>query len=127
MEQGGKRFIYQVVFITALFILSGYILFYTLLAKYRFGTFIIIPLFFGTLSIVVHLFLIRRARTNLNRFIPGFLGATGVKLAVYLLFLIPMLLLNRPHIVSILICFLIMYVIYSIHEVIAVLAYLRNQ
>ena len=127
MEQGGKRFIIQVVIITILFILSGYILFYTLFAPYRFGTFIIIPLFFGIISIVVHLFLIRRARTNLNRFIPGFLGATGVKLAVYLLFLIPMLLLNRPHIVSILICFLTMYVVYTVHEVTAVLAYLRNR
>ena len=127
MEQGGKKFISQVVIITCIFIIVGYILFYTLLAQYRFGTFIIIPFFFGIISTFVHLFLIRRARTNLKRFIPDFLGATGVKLAVYLMFLIPLLLLNRPHLVSILICFIIMYVVYTIHEVRAVLAYLRNQ
>jgi len=127
MEQGGKRFIFQVLIITGLFILAGYSLFYTFLSQYRFGAFIIIPLFFCTLSILVHFFLIRRARRNLNRFVPAFLGATGVKLAVYLMFLVPMLLLNRPHIVSILVCFLTMYVAYTIHEVTAVLAYLRNQ
>jgi hypothetical protein len=85
MEQGARKFILQVLLITSLFLITGYVLFYTLLEPYRFGTFLIIPLFFGAVSSSVHLFLIRRARNRINRFIPGFLGATGVKLAVYII------------------------------------------
>ena len=127
MEQGAKKFILQVILITSLFLITGYVLFYTLLEPYRFGTFLIIPLFFGAVSSSVHLFLIRRARRRMNRFIPGFLGATGLKLAVYIVFLILMLLFDRPHAVNILISFIAMYLVYTIHEVMAVLAYLKKQ
>jgi len=48
MEQGGKRFIFQVLIITGLFILAGYSLFYTFLSQYRFGAFFLYPFYLGS-------------------------------------------------------------------------------
>jgi peptidoglycan/LPS O-acetylase OafA/YrhL len=126
MEPAGKKHLVQVLIITAILLASGYILFFTVLPAYRFNIFFLIPLFFGGASVGLFLFLINKAKKNMNRFIPNFMGATGIKLLVYILFLILLLLSDRSKAVPVLISFIVIYVVYTFHEVISVLNYLKN-
>jgi len=63
----------------------------------------------------------------MNRFIPNFMAATGIKLLIYILFLILLLLLYRSQAIQILISFIIIYLVFTFQEVISVLNYLKNR
>jgi len=126
MEPAGKKYIIQVLIITAIILAVGYILFFTVLEPYRFRLFPAIPLFFGFVSLALFLFLTRKAKTNINRFIPNFMAATGIKLLIYILFLCLLLLFDRPRAISILISFIIIYLVFTFQEVVSVLNYLKN-
>lgn len=127
MEPTGKKHIVQVLIITAVILIAGYLLFFTVLEPHRFRMFPAIPLFFGCSSVALFLFLTRKAKANRNRFIPNFMAATGIKLLIYLIFLILLLLPDRSKALPILISFIIIYLIFTLHEVISVLNYLKNR
>ena len=122
-----KRFIYRNLVITFLLLAMGYAMSYILPEHFRFESFFMIPAFFAVASSTLHYFLIRRARNNMARFIPGFMGATGIKLLIYLLFLVLLLFLDKPHALPIGTSFIVVYLIYTLHEVISVLDYLRGR
>jgi len=126
MEPAGKKHLVQVLIITAIILASGYLLFLTVLPAYRFNIFPVIPLFFGGASVGLFLFLIHKAKKNMNRFIPDFMAATGIKLLIYILFLILLLLSDRSKTVPVIISFIVIYIVYTFHEVISVLNYLKN-
>lgn len=126
-EKKWKRFLYRNLAITLMFLVAGFVLFRVLPDHFRFGSFYAIPVFFALASSTLHYFLMRRADSNMARFIPGFMGSTGIKLLAYLIFLVLLLLLDRPHALPIGVSFILAYLVYSLHEVISVLDYLKGR
>lgn len=110
------------VFITA----GGWILFKTWLPDRYFTGFLFIPLLFFIVTVALHYYLIRSSGKELIKFTPRFIGATGVKMLIYVILIVIYLLIDRQHAVSFLICFLICYFLYTAIEIISVLGYLKR-
>ena len=121
-----RKFAFEILLLTLLIISAGYILFLTVLQDYSYRIFPLIPGLFGLTSIGLHSYLIRRSGIRAAKFIPHFMGATGIKLMIYMISMVILVLINRSKAPSILITFIITYLIYTVHEVISVLKYFKK-
>ena len=126
MDAGFKRFALFLFLFTAVITLAGYLVMKYLLPGHYFTGCLFLPLMLYIVTIAVHRYLIIASREEDKKFTYRFIGATGIKMAIYMVFLVVYLLLDREHAMPFLICFLVLYVFYSVFEVLAVLKYLKN-
>ena len=121
-----KKFIIQLGILTFLVLTCGMILFNTVLTDYYFNGFPFLPVLFFGITLGVHIHLIRISREDMKKFTPGFISTTGIKIGLYFALIVVYLLIDRNHSVSFLICFLILYFIYTFFEIFLVLRYLKR-
>ena len=126
MNAGLKRFTLLLFALTAIITLIGFLVMKYFASEYYFTGFLFMPLLLFVITLGVHRYLIFASKADNMKFTYRFMGATGLKMFVYLILIVIYLLLEREHAVPFLICFLILYVIYSLFEVLAVLKYLKN-
>lgn len=121
-----KKFITLLVVLTILIIACGMIIFNTFLQDYYFVGFPFLPILFFSITLVVHTRLLKISRGDNKKFTPGFISTTGFKMIIYFALIALYLLIDRSNPVSFLICFLIMYFLYTIIEIISVLRHLKT-
>jgi F0F1-type ATP synthase assembly protein I len=74
----------------------------------------------------MHVYLVRASRNDARKFTSKYLGAMGVKLFIYIVFLAVFLALDTEHAVPFLVSFLVCYAVFTLFEVIAILKHLRR-
>ncbi len=121
-----KKFFTLLFVLTIVIFACGIILFRTVLKDFYFIGFPFLPLLFFGITLAVHIYLLKISRENIRKFIPGFIGTTGLKMIIYFALIALYLLIDRSNPVSFLICFLIMYLLYTIFEIVSVLQYLKT-
>ena len=121
-----RNFSLYLIIITILITITGWILFKTSLPEKYFKGFLLLPFLFLSITLALHYYLIRSSQKEIIKFTPRFLGATGIKMLIYVVLIGVYLLINRTQAVSFLICFLICYFLYTIIEIISVLKYLKS-
>ena len=126
MNPSLKTFVRQIFILTLFLLIAGYALFLTVLKDYYFLLFPFIPIFFLIISLGVYAYLIRASQKDNKKFINSFLAATGIKLLVYILFLVIVLLADRKHVLPFLLTFLFMYILYTTMDVFSIINYLKN-
>lgn len=126
MNPSLKTFIRQIFILTLFLLIAGYALFLTVLKNYYFPLFPLIPVFFLAISLGVYAYLIRISQKDDKKFINSFLVTTGIKLLVYILFLVIILLADRKHVLPFLLTFLFMYILYTTVDVFSIINYLKN-
>jgi hypothetical protein len=126
MDTGFKRFTLQLISITVVITLAGFFILKFVTPEYFFTGFLFVPLVLFVITIGVHRYLIIASQADNRKFTYKFMGATGIKMFVYLIFIAVYLLIDREHAVPFLICFLILYFLYSVFEILTVLKYLKN-
>ena len=109
-------------------VLSGIslVLFSTLLKDYYLKIF---PVQFAVISLVTllsHLRLMNSVRMNVMRFNTTFLAIMSIKLFLYIIFILVCLLIDRSRAIDFVITFLILYVFFTIFEVIEISNFLRK-
>ncbi|HAN18900.1 MAG: hypothetical protein A2X13_12110 [Bacteroidetes bacterium GWC2_33_15] len=126
MQVLGKFIIKSIVYTILIFIVS-FILFQTVLKSYYLPAFWFLLLFIAGLTIAFHTFLIRISEKELSKFSSNFILISGVKMMIYLVFIIGYSFLNPKHAVIFLISFLVLYVLYTVFEVILIIAFLKRK
>ena len=71
-------------------------------------------------------FLIKASENNPRKFTSKYLGAMGLKMFIYLLFLVVFLFLDTAHAVPFLVSFLATYAAFTTYEVISILKFLKK-
>jgi hypothetical protein len=122
-----KKFIILFIILTIVIYTCGFALFNTILKDYYFGGFLFMPILFFGITLGVHIHLVRISQEDIKKFTPRFIGTTGIKMGLYFALIIVYLLIDRNHAVPFLISFLIMYLIYTIFEIVFVLSYLKRK
>jgi len=84
-------------------------------------------LFFVAITLVSYYILLRSLKSKLSRFINTFLISTIVKLILYIGIMIVYVILNRSDAVRFMITFLILYLFYTIFEVVKMISLTRSQ
>jgi hypothetical protein len=126
MDAGLKRFILLLFSLTVVLTLIGFLVIKYFVPDYYYTGFLFLPFLLFVITSVVHWYLIIASQGDNKKFTYKFMGATGLKMFVYLILIVIYLLLDKEHAVPFLICFLILYVLYSFFEVLSVLKYLKN-
>ena len=102
------------------------LLFDTVLKAYYFKMF---PFQLGLVAVVTvvsHLRLMRAIQMNIRRFNTTFLSIMSIKLFIYLIFILICLLIDRKDAINFVIAFLILYVFFTIFEVIEISNFLKK-
>jgi len=104
----------------------GYGLFLFLIPESYFAFFPVVPFFIFAVTATVHFYLVRASNNDARKFTSRYLGAMGVKLFAYIVFLIIFLALVPQHAIPFLISFLVSYAVFTTIEVISILKFLKQ-
>ncbi|MBN1651922.1 MAG: hypothetical protein JW857_11375 [Bacteroidales bacterium] len=85
-----------------------------------------ILLFFLSISLIVHRFLLKKADGNHGKFINAFLLTTTVKLLLFLSVILIYVLLNRSDAIGFILTFFAYYLVFTVFEILSILKFLRQ-
>jgi hypothetical protein len=126
MFESQKKFIFTLLFIALIITLLGYGLLLFFIPQYYFPYFPVIPAFLLVVTVLVHVYLIKSSEKNPRKFTSKYLGAMGLKMFIYLLFLVVFLFIDTTRAVPFLVSFLVTYMVFTLYEVISILNYLKK-
>jgi len=113
------RFVRNLLIYTLIIILIYSISSHLLSSDYiNYNTFFLIFFFFG-LTIIIHYFLIKAIHKDFNKFYRYFTLTILVKLLIYLLIIVLYVLLGLPNRIAFIINFMILYILFTIYEVVS--------
>ena len=120
-----KKFISRGIIISLILFISGFFLFITILKEYFSFSFPVLLLVIFFITVLFHRYLIRSVGGSNRKFPAKFLGATGIKMGLYMILIIIYVILDRENAVPFLLVFMIVYLIFTIFEVVSILDYLK--
>ncbi len=120
-----KKFIIRGIIISLVLFIAGFFLFITILKEYFSFSFPVLLLVIFLINVLFHRYLIRSAERSNRKFPIKFMGATGIKMGLYLNLIILFVVFDRENTVPFLLVFMIIYVIFTIFELVSVLDYLK--
>jgi len=126
MFESQKKFIFTLLFIALVITTIGYGLFLFIIPQYYFPHFPVIPAFLLVVTFTVHVYLIRSSENNPRKFASKYLGAMGLKMFIYLLFLVVFLFIDTAHAIPFLVSFLVTYAAFTLYEIISILNFLKK-
>jgi hypothetical protein len=124
--QAFKKFLFLEILFTAVLSLVAYILFTTLLSEYYLPVFWILLGLIATLTAIFHYSIVQVQENQPARFSTRFMMITGIKMMVYLIFITAYAFMNPENAAKFLISFLVLYLLYTILEVVLVVRYFKR-
>lgn len=122
-----RRFIFNLLVITLSLTCLAYGIFHFLLPGAYFSSFPVIPAVLFTVTSLVHIYLVTASKGDPGKFISKYLGAMGIKILLYLLYIVVFLFFDRANAIPFLVSFLAMYAGLTVFEVISILNTLKNK
>lgn len=127
MDSFGKNFLVKLIIITIVLLTLGLLLLGTILSKYSFPAFPFLVMYFFAITFVSHNILVKYSKIRFARFSSVYMLITGVKMFVNIIFLIAYIWLNTRSAFAFIISFLIIYISYTIFEVVALLSHFKEK
>lgn len=126
MFESLRKFTFTLLFIAVIITVLGYGIFLFFIPQYYFPYFPAIPAFLLLVTLLVHVYLVRASENDTRKFTARYLGAMGLKMFIYIIFLVVFLLIDTARAVPFLVCFLVTYATFTAYEVISILNYLKK-
>ena len=121
MQESLRKYIFNLFLLTLVLTAAGYGMFLFLIPASYFPLFPLIPFFLFTITLAVHIYLVRASGGDARKFTARYLGAMGVKIFIYIIFMAVFLILATEDAVAFLVSFLVAYAAFTLVEVIALL------
>jgi hypothetical protein len=126
MQASLRKFIFNLVLLTLSLTAAGYGLFLFVIPKAYFPLFPLVPFVLFAVTLAVHLYLVKASANDPRKFTAHYLGSMGIKMVIYIVFLIIVLVLAREFAGPLLVSFLICYIAFTIMEVAAILKHQKR-
>ena len=127
MFESLRKFTVTLIFISLFITLLGYGIFLFFVPQHYFPYFPAIPAFLLLVTLLVHIYLVRASENDTRKFTAKYLGAMGLKMFIYLIFLVVFLFIDTDRAVPFLVSFLVTYAAFTTYEVISILNYLKKE
>lgn len=121
-----KEFIFRETILAAVIALAGYFFFTGIWEEYYLNIIPLLLLIFYIITAVVHGFLLNAGTREPQKFVTKFMLASGIKMIMYLFFIVIYLLLNPENVAIFLLTFLSFYLIFTVFEVFSILIVLKK-
>ena len=126
MQESLRKFGFNLFLLTLILTALGYGLFLFLIPESYFSLFPLVPFFLFAITIIVHIYLVRASDNDARKFTARYLGAMGLKIFIYIIFLIIFLAMATEHAIPFLVSFLVSYAAFTLFEVISILKFLKR-
>ena len=126
MNNNLKKFIIRGIIISLILFITGFFLFMTILKEYFSFLFPVLLIVIFLITVLFHRYLIRSAGESNRKFPAKFLGATGIKMCLYMILIIIYVVFDKENVVPFLLVFMVIYIIFTVFEVISILNYLKT-
>jgi len=127
MQESLRKFGLNLLLLTLVLTALGYGLFLFVIPESYFTLFPLVPFVLFAVTIIVHIILVRASENDARKFTSRYLGAMGLKILIYIVFMIAFLVLATKHAVPFLVSFLVCYASFTLVEVISILKYLKRK
>ena len=121
-----KQFVRKFMIFSLILIVIAVILYLSALKSFYVKSFPLQIFLIGSLTLYSHLRLIKACEQNIRKFTTVFMLSVTLKLIVYLSFLLICLLIDHSNALSFVLTFFVLYVCYTVFEVIQVLNFLKK-
>ncbi len=121
-----SKFIYSLSLLTLLSYLIIGVVFYFFLPEHRHFSYFLIPAVLYIITILLHHKLVQTAERKPEKFVPVFLGITGIKLITYLTLVMAYVWVWTNHVVPFITIFFSIYIIFTVVEISALLKFLKQ-
>jgi hypothetical protein len=121
MEADAKQFLMKFTIFSLAVIGTAIILFISVLKPYYVQTFPLQLIVISTFTIFTHLRLIKAVEKNIQVFTNTYILSITIKLMLYFMFLLVCLLIDSSNALSFVVSFFILYICYTVFEVIQLL------
>lgn len=122
-----SKFLINQLILTASVYLVGFFLFKFFFLDYFYSFLAYLPLIFFVLYGVLYYTILNISGKQMKSFTTRFMGVFGIKIIILLVFIVLYSFFNPDVAVQFLIIFFILYVIYTIHGVVAISGYFKKQ
>lgn len=112
-----KKFLISEIVLTIFIGIVAAILFHTVLKDHYFPVFWVLLAVIAFLTGILHYSILQAAKQESSKFSSKFILVTGIKMIIYLFFIVGYAFFNPNHAKSFLISFLILYLLYTSFEV----------
>lgn len=126
MTKTTQHFLVKIVIFTIIIFSITAALFSTLLKNYALGSFPYLILLIATVTTIGHLLIIRASEKNAMKFTTAFMASVTFKLMVYLFFMLIYLVIDHSQVISFVLTFMSLYIVFTIFEVIQVLSFIKK-
>jgi hypothetical protein len=126
MQASLRKFIFNLVLLALSFTAAGYGLFLFVIPEAYFPLFPLVPCVLFSATLAVHLYLVKAIAKDPRKFTAHYLGSMGIKMAIYLIFLIIILAITNEFAVPFLVSFLAGYAAFTAVEVAAIMKYQKR-
>ena len=117
MQNSLRKYAINLFLLALLLTAAGYGIFLFLVPESYFILFPVVPFFLFAVTIIVHIYLVRASQNNPRKFTSKYLGAMGLKIFIYIIFLAIFLAVATEHAIAFLISFLVCYAAFTLVEV----------
>lgn len=121
-----KQFIVKVLKFTIILTIIAVMFYLTFLRRFYVSSFPVQILLIGFLTAFSHIRLMKACQQNIRRFSSVFILSVTLKLLIYLSFLLICLLIDRSNALTFVLTFLILYICYTVFEVLQTLKFLKK-
>ena len=121
-----KRFIIQSTLLAIFFLIAGYLLYTWVIPDLYTPLLIFMLLFIYVITNIVYAWLFSTLKKNNRRFTSSFMAVNFIKMFIYLFVVIGMAWMQREHAKVIMGNFLVLYISFSIMEVIAMVRLVKR-
>ena len=126
MSAGTVKFIIKTGLLTLIIYVIAIVLFSTVLKPFYLAVFPLQLLLIAGVTTIGHLWILKASTQNTVRFTTAFMGSATLKLMVYLIFILVYLWIDRSQVISFTLNFIVLYIIYTLFEVIEVLNFIKK-
>ncbi len=126
MSDLSRKFILKISVFSLLIFIMASVLFSTILKAYHLDALPYLILLVASVTTLGHLWVIRASGQNTMKFTTAFMASVTLKLMVYLFFMLIYLLIDRSQVVPFVLTFITLYILFTIFEVVQVLAAIKK-
>jgi hypothetical protein len=121
-----RSFIKKISLFTLVLYVAGAAMFMTLFKDYYLAVVPLLPLFFVLIKITGYTYIEFLSKRRHQRFITGYMALTAVRMMIYLVGIIIYVFSFKAQAVVFLITFMVLYLAYTVFEVVVVLKFLKQ-
>ena len=122
-----RQFIIRILIFTIIIAAIASALFLTVLKMWYLAVYPYQIILIATVTTIGHLLVIKASLQNSRRFATAFLASVTLKLMIYLTFMLVYLLIDHSQVIPFVLTFIILYIFFTVFEVVQVLNFIKRK